>query len=184
MMELTEKTLSENRAYSGKIIKVRVDEVQLTDGRVTVREVCEHPGGVAMLPVTEEGDVVLVRQYRYPYRTQLLEAPAGKLEPGEDPLACGIRELKEETGLSAGKIQYLGCMYPSPGYLNEKLYLYLARDLSDGDAALDPGEFLRVERMPFAELIQMILNDEIHDGKTIVAALKAARLMEQEGQGK
>ena len=181
-MEFNEKTLSETRAYSGKIIKVRVDEVQLQDGRMTVREVCEHPGGVAVLPLTSGGDVVLVKQYRYPYRVELLEVPAGKLEPGEDPLECGVRELKEETGLTAGRIQPLGVMYPSPGYLNEKLYLYLARDLSAGDASPDEGEYLRVECMPFEELIGLIMDDQIHDGKTVVSALKTAKILEQESQ--
>ena len=179
-MGFMEKTIGENRVYTGKIIKVRVDEVQLDDGRVTVREVCEHPGGVAVLPLLPNGDVILVRQYRYPYRTELLEIPAGKLESGEAHLACGIRELEEETGYQAGKMKYLGCMYPSAGYLNEKLHIYLATELTAGEAHPDEGEHLAVETMPFDTLLEMIMEDKIRDAKTTVAVLKTKILLDSE----
>ena len=175
-----EKTIGETRVYTGKIIKVRVDEVQLDDGRVTVREVCEHPGGVAVLPLLPNGDVILVRQYRYPYRAELLEVPAGKLEGGEAHLDCGIGELSEETGYRAGRMDYLGCMYPSAGYLNEKLHIYLARDLTAGEAHPDEGEHLAVEVLPLSELLRRVMADEIHDAKTMVAAMKTKLLLDSE----
>lgn len=179
-MAFSEKTVSEKRVYTGKIIKVRVDEVQLDDGKITVREVCEHPGGVAILPLLSNGDVILVRQYRYPYRAELLEIPAGKLEVREAHLDCGIRELREETGYTAERMDYLGCMYPSAGYLNEKLHIYLARDLVEGMAQPDEGEHLCVERMPLEELVQMVMEDRLHDAKTIVAVLKTKILLDRE----
>lgn len=179
-MAFMEKTIGETRVYTGKIIKVRVDEVQLDDGRVTVREVCEHPGGVAVLPLLPNGDVILVRQYRYPYRAELLEIPAGKLEGGEAHLDCGIRELSEETGYRAGRMDYLGCMYPSAGYLNEKLHIYLARDLTAGEAHPDEGEHLAVEVLPLSELLRRVMADEIHDAKTMVAAMKTKLLLDSE----
>lgn len=176
-MELIEKTISSERVYNGKIVKLRVDEVELPDGRRTKREVCDHQGGVGILPIDSDGCAILVRQYRYPYETTLLEIPAGKLEPGEDPLECGVRELKEETGCTAEKFTSLGVIYPTAGYVNEKLYLYLAQGLSSGQACPDEGEFLKVERIPFDELVQLVMEDKIHDAKTVAAALKAARIM-------
>lgn len=168
-----EKTLSENRVYTGKLIKVHVDEVQLIDGRVSVREVCEHPGGVAALPITESGNAVLVRQFRYPYRSELWEVPAGKVESGEDTLECAVRELREETGYTAKEMLYAGCLYPSPGYLNEKIYLYIARGLTKGETALDDDELLRSEEFPLKTVFNMVMNDEIHDAKTIALVMKA-----------
>ncbi|MEG2377106.1 MAG: NUDIX hydrolase [Clostridia bacterium] len=180
-MEFMEKTLSESRVYTGRIIKVRVDEVELSDGRLTTREVIEHPGGVGVLPLDADGNVVLVSQYRYPYRAELLEIPAGKLESGEDHRICGERELSEETGCIAGRMDYLGCMYPSAGYLNEKIHMYLARDLTFAEAHPDDGEHLSVSRIPFSELLELIYNDELHDAKTIIAALKTHAILEHEG---
>ena len=176
-MELNEKVLSSERLFQGVILGLRRDTVQLPNGKTAFREVAEHPGGVAIVALTEEGEVMLVRQYRYPYETTLLEIPAGKFEPGEDPLECGVRELKEETGCTAEKFTSLGVIYPTAGYVNEKLYLYLAQGLSSGQACPDEGEFLKVERIPFDELVQLVMEDKIHDAKTVAAALKAARIM-------
>lgn len=171
-----EKTVSENRVYMGKIIKVRVDEVRLVDGRISVREVCEHPGSVAVLPITGEGNLVLVRQFRYPYRAELWEVPAGKLESGEEIIECAIRELREETGYTAGEMTYMGCLYPSPGFLNEKIHMYIARGLKNGNTDLDGDEMLRPGEFPFDKVLDMVMNDEIHDAKTIALVLKAARI--------
>ena len=176
-MEFTEKTVKENVVYDGKILRVRVDEVELHNGRITKREVCDHRGGVAVLPVTDAGDVILVTQFRYPYMKTVLEIPAGKLEDGEEPLLCGMRELREETGYEAGEITSLGHLYPSPGYTNEKIYLFMARALSAGDASPDEGEFVSVRKIPMEQALSMVEKDEIHDAKTVAAILKAARIL-------
>ena len=171
-----EKRLGGEYVYNGKIVNVRVDDVEVC-GRKTIREVCEHPGGVAVLPLLDSGEVICVKQFRYAFGKELLEIPAGKLEYGEEPLSCGIRELSEETGYSAKEIIPLGVLYPSPGYLTEKLYIYLARGLSEGEAHPDEGEFLQVVRKPLDELYKMVMQDEIHDAKTVIGILKAARLL-------
>ncbi len=178
-MQFFEKTVKQSVIYNGKILNVHVDEVELCDGRRAKREVCDHPGGVGILPLDGQGNVLLVRQFRYPYGEELLEIPAGKLEPGEDPYECGVRELREETGCSADEIVPLGVVYPSPGYVNEKLYLYLAKGLHAGKACPDEDEFLSVEKIKFDELLSMIDQDRIHDAKTVTAALKAARIIKR-----
>lgn len=172
-----EKTIDSRRIYKGKIIGMRVDTVEMPDGRRTKREVCEHNGGVAVLPVTDSGEVVLVSQFRYPFGCALVEAPAGKLEPGEEHLACGIRELSEETGYSASEMKYLGFIYPSPGYLTEKIHLYLARGLSEGEAHPDEGEELTLRKMSFKKALSMCDSGEINDAKTVAVIYRAARFM-------
>ncbi len=180
---MKENTLQQETVFRGKLLHVRRDQVELENGHQSVREFCMHPGGVGVLPLTEDGQVLLVEQFRYAYGAELLEIPAGKLEPGEDPLVCGIRELKEETGCSASEMIPLGCIYPTPGYVDEKLYLYLARGLTQGEASPDEGEFLNLHRIPLEELLKRVMNDEIHDAKTVVAALKTSRLLEEEQHG-
>ena len=177
-MDISEKKVKENLVYDGKILKLYVDDAELSNGKITKREYCNHPGGVAIIPIDDDGNVTLVRQFRYPYGCELLEIPAGKLEPGENPLECGIRELEEETGMKAEEFISLGVAYPSPGYVNEKLYLYMAKELSQGVANPDEDEFLNVIKMPFSQLFQMVMTDEIHDAKTVIAALKAKFLIE------
>ena len=172
-MELIEEKLRTLTSYHGVIVNVRLDEARLPDGSLAKREVVEHPGGVTVLPLEADGTVWCVRQYRYPFSRTLLEVPAGKLEPGEAPELAAARELSEETGLTAGRLQYLGANYTSPGYSEEVLHIYLA-------AHLDPGEFLNVERHPLEELVQMALNGELCDGKTTVALLKTQLLLARE----
>ena len=176
-MELKEERISGERVYEGVIVNVRMDQARLVDGRVTRREVVEHPGGVCVLPVDGEGNALCVRQYRYPMGEHLLEAPAGKLEWGEEPLACAVRELSEETGCTAGRLIPLGKYYTSPGYSTECLHLYLALDLERGEAHLDEGEFLDVVRMPLSQLYDMTARGEIRDGKTAIAVLQAWRIL-------
>ena len=176
-MELTEKMVSSQTLYEGKIIKVTLDQARLPDGSLASREVVYHPGGVAVLALDEDGTVYLVKQFRYPIQRQLLELPAGKLEIGEDPEQAALRELREETGASPGTFQSLGELYPSPGYCGEIIRMYLARKLTFGEASLDEGEFLNVERMDFARLVELVLSGEIRDAKTIAAALKTKLLL-------
>lgn len=175
-MELTEKTVSSQSIYDGKILRLRRDEVLLPNGHRSLREVVDHPGGVCVLAIDSQGRALLVRQFRYPYGQVLTELPAGKLEYGEDPDAAARRELREETGAAAGDFRSLGELYPSPGYCGEIIRMYLARDLSFADARPDEDEFLDVERVPFSQLVEQVLSGEIRDAKTIAAVLKA-RLM-------
>ena len=178
-MDYTEQKLRRINRYEGIVVNVTMDSVRLPDGKQAYREVVEHPGGVCVLPVDGEGNAWCVRQFRYPSRRHLLEAPAGKLEPGEDPLACAVRELNEETGFTAGRMIPLGSYYTSPGFSTEELHLYLALDLEKGLAHLDAGEFLDVEIHPLSELHGMALRGEIPDAKTAIAVLRAAILLEQ-----
>ncbi len=175
-MELTEKTVSSQSIYDGKILRLRRDEVLLPNGHRSLREVVDHPGGVCVLAIDSQGRALLVRQFRYPYGQVLTELPAGKLEYGEDPDAAARRELREETGAAAGDFRSLGELYPSPGYCGEIIRMYLAKDLSFADARPDEDEFLDVERVPFSQLVEQVLSGEIRDAKTIAAVLKA-RLM-------
>ena len=172
-MNYTEKKLSREELYQGRIIHVYKDTVQLSDGTTTIREIVDHPGGVAVVPVDEKGNVYCVRQFRYPYAEHVLETPAGKLEPGEDPLECAVRELSEETGFTAEKYVYLGSLYPSPGYCREILHIYLATGLQSGEMHLDAGEFLDVEKHTLDELVALAMNNELKDAKTVIGVLKA-----------
>ena len=173
-MKITEKTITSKVVYTGRIITVKEDTAELITGKEVYREVVEHPGGVTIIPVDSSGDVIAVRQFRYPFMQETLEVPAGKLEYGEDPYEGAIRELSEETGVCAGRIINLGCIYTSPGFSREILHIYLALDLSYGCAHPDEDELLNVERVPLSKLVDMVMNDEIRDAKTVVAVLKAA----------
>ena len=174
-MDMREKQLSSEYFFKGKIMNARLDEVELPNGRRSKREVCEHVGGVGVLPIDRNGNVILVRQFRYPYDTELLEIPAGKLDHGDEETAadCGARELREETGCTAGRIIPLGCAYPSPGFLTEVLHLFAALDLTEGEMQPDEDEFVEVVRLPIAEVERMIDRDEIRDAKTIAAMYRA-----------
>lgn len=172
-MDLRETPLENRIVFRGRIVTVRDDRVALPDGREARREVVEHPGGVAVVAVTDALDVLTVRQFRYPMGEILREIPAGKLEPGEDPAACGLRELREETGYLSADFEPLGVLYPSPGVYGEKMYLFLARDLTFVGQQLDDGEFLTVEALPFGTLTDMILSNEIKDAKTIAGVMMA-----------
>ena len=175
--DLAETTLRREEKFRGKIVSVRVDEVRLPDGSTSVREVVEHTGGAAVLPLDEENRVLAVRQYRYVFGRPLREIPAGKLDAGEDPAAAALRELKEETGAVPEEFVSLGSVLPSPGCYGERLYLYLARGLRMEEQRLDEGEFLNVERIPFDEMLRRCLSGEIEDAKTVVAVLKAKLLL-------
>ena len=170
MLPHERKTNSE-MIYRGKIINLRRDDVVFPDGKKATREIVEHHGAVGIVPVDDEGFVYMVRQFRYPFGEELLEIPAGKLEEGEEQrqLEAAVRELREETGLTAETMDYLGVIYPSVAILTERIHLYLARGLTQGELELDEDEFLNVERIPFGELEDRIHRGEIRDGKTICA---------------
>lgn len=177
-MNLTEKTLKSETIFEGRILHVRRDTVELPDGQEAFREVVDHPGGVGILALDEAGRALLVRQFRYPYRKELREIPAGKLEYGEDPEKAALRELREETGAVPGRFRSLGELYPSPGYCGEIIRMYLAEDLRFGETDPDEDEFLALERIAFGELVGQVLSGEIRDAKTIAAVLKAKLLLE------
>jgi len=172
-----EKRLVAKTVYTGTIVNVRHDTVELQNGNRAGREVVEHPGGVGIVPVTTDNKVLMVRQYRYPMEQELLEIPAGKLDAGEDPYECAVRELSEETGCTAGRIIDLGAIYPSPGYCREILYLYLALDLRYGEMHLDENELLSIEPIDLDELVEKAMANELRDAKTIIAILKAKKYL-------
>lgn len=171
MEKFKEKTLSRHTVFMGKILNLRVDDVELPSGRTSKREVVEHMGAVAVVPVTEKGEVLLVRQYRYPVGCELLEIPAGKLEEGEKPLDCARRELSEETGWEAEKWEQLYCYFSSPGFSNEKLYMFCASDLKYKGQHTDEDENLEVVKVPLNRALDMIKEGTIRDGKTIIGLL-------------
>lgn len=178
-MELTEKTLSREDKFKGRIIDVHVDEIELENGKKSMREVVDHPGGVSVVAVTDKDEVLLVRQFRYPYKEILREIPAGKLEKGEDPFAAIKREQMEETGTFGDNYIFLGNLYPTPGYCGEIIRIWACRITKSGDNKLDEGEFLEVEKLPISEAVELIMNNDIKDAKTQVGILKAHMLMQQ-----
>lgn len=179
-MDYTETLYEHINGYNGLIINARLDRVVLQNGEHSLREVVEHPGGVTVLPMDENGYVYCVRQYRYPIGEHLLEVPAGKLEKGENPLDCAVRELSEETGITADEFYDLGKIYPSPGYCKETLYIYLARGLRFGEAHPDENEFLDVEKIHIDELYRMVMANELVDAKTVIAVLKVKATIDRQ----
>ncbi len=167
-MDYIEKTVSKNYIYRGKIITVRRDDALLPNGEACFRELVEHSGGASVFYI-EDGKVLLVRQFRYACGESIYEIPAGKLEVGEDPILAAARELEEEAGVKAGRMELMFVLYPTPGYTNEKIYIYRAFDGKRVNAHLDEGEFLDVEYIPLEQVEKMIRNGEIKDAKTIVA---------------
>lgn len=167
-MEYIEKTVNKNYVFRGKILTVRVDDALLPNGEPCTREWIEHNGGACALYV-EDGKILLVRQYRYPYGESLYEIPAGKLEKGEEPALAAKRELEEEGGILADEFELLFVDYPSPGYTNEKIYIYRAYGGKRVNAHLDEDEFLDAEFIPEEKVWQMLKAGEIRDSKTIIA---------------
>ncbi len=174
---LEEKKLSRTEIYDGKVLHVVCDDVLLPNGERAIREFCIHVGAVCVIPVTDDGQVLMERQFRYPHGRVFYEIPAGKLDhPNEDPLSAAMRELREETGAVAGKMTFLGEVDTSPALINEKIYMYMAEDLSFTERELDEDEFLEVEKAPLTELVDLVMQGKISDAKTQIAVLKAARL--------
>lgn len=170
-----ESVLTSTTVYRGRIFNVRVDTVQFPDGRTGTREVVEYPGAVVVVALNQRDEVLLVRQYRHAVGRELLELPAGKLEQGEDPLACARRELEEETGFRARDWQLLLSFYSTPGFTTERMYLYRATGLEDARPAPDSDEFIQVVKVPFRQALEMVVSGEICDAKSIVGLLMAER---------
>ena len=173
----TEKKISGEVPFDGRIFRVERDEVELENGRRSFREVARHKSGGACVLCELDGKVAFVRQFRYAYGQELLELPAGKIDPGETPAACAARELREETGLIPGVFESMGVSYSSPGILAERIYLYFAKDLKQGPTQPDDGEFVETVWIPYPELMDMARRCEIVDGKTLAGLLKASFLL-------
>lgn len=172
-----EPTVSSRLVFRGQVATVRVDEVRLPSGRIGRREIIEHPGAAAVVALTNDDCVMMVRQYRKTVESTLLEIPAGKLDPGETPVQCAERELAEETGLAADSMSHLATFIPSPGILTEVITIFIAHGLHPHSVAGDPDEeVLHVERVPLARVAALIDAGEIRDGKSLVGLLLALRL--------
>ncbi len=169
----TEKKIKSDLKFDGYVIKVFLDTVELEDGSVATRDIVRHKGAACVAPVTDDGELIFVRQFRYALGKELLELPAGKLDTAdEDPYLCAIRELKEETGYTADEIKFMGDFISSAGFCDENIRLYMARGLHKGEAKLDEGEFLDVIKIPLSKAREMVMNGEITDGKTQALILK------------
>jgi len=169
-MNLKEKTLNSQNIYKGKILDLNLDKVELPDGSTSYREYVIHNGGVGVLVVLNN-KALLVKQFRYPYKEVIYEIPAGKLEKGEDPQEAGKRELQEECGIVAKELKFLSCLYPTPGYTSEKLYVYFCNEFFVGKQKLDKGEFLVYDWIELDKLYEMIKSGELKDAKTVFALL-------------
>lgn len=169
------ETLQREIVYQGKAFRVRRDQVRMPDGQAARLDIVEHAGAVTILPLDDQGRIWFVRQYRHPAAQQLLELPAGTLEPGEPPEVCAQREIREETGQAAGEMHKLGEFFLAPGYSTEYMHVYLATHLRPDPLPSDSDEFLSVETQPVAEVLQMVERGEIQDGKTLAALMLARR---------
>lgn len=179
-MNLDERPVSSEQIFDGKVLKLFVDQITLPDGKPAVREVIRHVGAVCVIPLTDEGEVICVKQYRYPIERVTLEIPAGKLESkDEDPREAALRELREETGAHCRDLIFLGELYTSPAILDERIYMYFARGLTYGETDPDDDEFLDVLRVPLDEMVQMVLDGKISDAKTQIAVMKVKLLLSE-----
>lgn len=176
-MELFEKKINSKQIFDGVVVKLFVDDVELPDGKKTIREVVRHPGAVCVIPIDEDENVIMIKQFRYPFSEVLYEVPAGKLEPNEDPYEAALRELEEESGVNAKNVEYIGTMYTTVAILDEKIHMYLATDLTYKNAHPDDGEFLEVEKIPLKKLVDMVMEGKIPDSKTQIAILKAEKIL-------
>ena len=176
MDSLKEKTLSSKIKYTGHIINVRVDNVILPNKGVFQREVVEHPGGVVIIPILDD-KIILIKQWRHPVNCELIELPAGKLNKGEDPLEAAKRELEEETGYKANNLEFLGCIYTTPGFSDEKLYFYKAVDLIPSKTNFDEGEIIEPFIISLDQAFTMIKEGKIIDAKTIIGVLRTIKCL-------
>ena len=182
-MSLEEKEISSKLIYDGRVVHLYEDEVALPDGKPARREYVKHIGAVCVLALTDDNEVVLERQFRYPFHRDLIEIPAGKLDSAdEDPMEAALRELREETGYVPKNIRHIGDFYGSPAILDENIRMFLATDLTREGQSLDEDEFLEVFTLPLTRVVEKVLSGEIADGKTQVAALKVYTMLQKEGK--
>jgi ADP-ribose pyrophosphatase len=179
--KLIEHTISSEEVFNGQLLHVYLDHAQLPDGSSSTREWIKHPGASAVVPVFENGDVMLVRQFRYPVSQIFYEVPAGKIDPDEDADTTAERELNEEAGLVCQQFQYIGHFYPGIGYSDEIIHIYAAWGIDSSDQQTDDDEFLLKERLPFDEAIEMVHTGEISDGKTVISLLRTWHWWQKEG---
>jgi len=177
MSKLKETQKSSEKIFSGKLIDLYFDHVELPNGKSSTREWINHPGAVCIIPILPDGNLCLIRQYRYGPRDEFIEIPAGKLDTGEDPLVCAKRELQEEIGYIAGKLTFLTNIYPAIGFSNEKMWMYLAEDLQLSNQSLDQDEFLELFPLSLEEAINLINQGKITDVKTIIGILWLDRFL-------
>lgn len=170
-MKNVERTIKSDKLYQGKIINLRVDTVELPDQKYSKREIVEHPGAVAVIAITDDNKIVMVKQYRKSVEEYLLEVPAGKLEISEEPIECAKRELLEETGFKSNNIEYLFKFFTSPGFSNETISLFVAKDLVLDVARPDEDEYIEIEKYEIDELLEKVYKEEIKDAKTIISIL-------------
>ena len=173
--DLTERFVSGEEVYAGGFLRLRRDVVRLPDGSQGAREYIRHPGAVMVVPLTEEGEVVLVRQFRYPLKRHFIEIPAGKMEPGEDPLATARRELREECGVDAASWEHLATVHPCIGYSDERIELYLARRLTRVAGGPEEGEFLETMKVPLEEALKWVREGRITEVKSIIGLMWAEK---------
>lgn len=174
---LIEKKISSEYIFDGKLLQVYRDTIELPNGEPATREYIKHQGAVAVVPVTDDNEIIAVRQYRYPIGRVTVEIPAGKLDKGEEPLTAAKRELSEETGVEGADIEYIGGLYPSVAYTDEIIHMYVAKNLKYGEMHTDEDEFLDVVKIKIDDFVDMILKGEIMDSKTQAAVLKVAMLL-------
>ena len=177
-LDLIETKISSENIYDGTLLHVKKDKVELPNGDISYREWIKHPGASAVIPVTDNNEIILVRQYRYPIQALTMEIPAGKLDvAGEDPLECAKRELEEETGYSAQEYQFLTKLATTVGFSDEFIYIYAARGLKAGQQHTDEDEFINVVTVPLAKAVEMVHSGEIQDGKSVVAILMLQNML-------
>ncbi len=182
--DMIEETLSSKEIFRGKVLDIRVDEVTIPNGNVGIREYAVHKGAVCVVPLTENEEVICVKQYRYAIRKVFLEIPAGKFDfVGEDPREAAIRELREETGAIAESVVDIGALISSPAILTEKIHMFLAEGLTFGETEFDEDEVIEIVKIPLSDLVDMVMRGEVEDAKTQIAALKAWKIVNDRKKG-